>query len=182
MRPAWVEIVSAPRLGVSPSVTGNIARSGSISHIAAMGLLGGLGFAALFYAAAEYEHMAGWKWALASLALSATVRALFPFSFVFVLPAQFGLFGVMWWMNSKRMAALETDRAARQEQERQRRQERVRQTREQVDPEQEKRDAVRDAKEEEERRLRQERVRRAREERELVEREHAERDKEKPGA
>src|SRR5207302_1863227 len=92
-----------------------------------MGLLGGLGLAGVFYAAAEYEHMTGWKWALASVAVSATVRGLFPASFIFVLPAQFGLFCVMWWMNSKRQAALEVDRAAKQDADR-----RTRQAREQA--------------------------------------------------
>lgn len=92
-----------------------------------MGLLGGLGLAGFFYAVAEYEHMTGWKWALASIAVSATVRAIFPFSFLFVLPAQFGLFCVLWWANSKRQAALEVDRGARQEADRRLRQERVRQ-------------------------------------------------------
>ncbi len=146
-----------------------------------MGLLGGLGFAALFYAAAEYEHMTGWKWALASLAISATVRGLFPFSFVFVLPAQFGLFCVLWWMNSKRIAALAVDRASRQEEDRRVRQERVRRGREQPDPDQGTRDAARAAKEEEELRARQERVRRVREDRERAEREQAQTDKERPG-
>src|SRR5205823_8065000 len=76
-----------------------------------MGVLGGLGFAALFYAAAEYEHMTGWKWALASIALSATVKGLFPLSFIFVLPAQFGLFLALWWMNSRRAPAPQLQRA-----------------------------------------------------------------------
>lgn len=49
-----------------------------------MVLLGGLGLAGFFYAVAAYEHMMGWKWALASLAVSGTVRAIFPFSFLFV--------------------------------------------------------------------------------------------------
>ena len=144
-----------------------------------MGIFGGLGFAALFYAAAEYEHMTGWKWALASLAVSATVRGLFPLSFVFVLPAQFGLFGVMWWMNSKRVAALEAERATKAEQDRRARQERAERARDQVAPDQEARDAARAAREAEELRQRQERVRRAREEREQAER--AQRDKETPG-
>src|SRR5439155_441385 len=87
----------------------------SFSHIGRMGLLGGLGLAGVFYAAAEYEHMTGWKWALASIAVSATIKTLFPLSFIFVLPAQFGLFCVMWWMNSKRQAALEVERAASQD-------------------------------------------------------------------
>ncbi len=144
-----------------------------------MGILGGLGFAALFYAAAEYEHMAGWKWALASLALSVTVRGLFPLSFIFVLPAQFGLFGVMWWMNSKRVAELEAERATRAEQDRRARQERAARAREQAAPDLDAREAARAAKEAEELRARQERVRLAREERERAEREQ--RDKETQG-
>src|SRR5256884_9900503 len=87
-----------------------------------MGLLGGLGLAGVFYAAAEYEHMTGWKWALASIAVSATIKTLFPLSFIFVLPAQFGLFCVMWWMNSKRQARLEGGRAASQDADRRGRQ------------------------------------------------------------
>src|SRR6266568_1173068 len=78
-----------------------------------MGILGGLGFASIFYFAAEYEHMSGWKWALASLALSATVKGLFPLSFIFILPAQFGLFLVLWWANVRRKAELEAERTAR---------------------------------------------------------------------
>ena len=136
-----------------------------------MGIFGGLAFAALFYAAAEYEHLTGWKWALASLALTATVKGLFPFSFIFVLPAQFGLFLVMWWMNSRKMAAQEVDRAARENADQRARQERARLAREQVDPEQEKRHAAQEAREEAALRERQERVRRAREEREREERE-----------
>jgi len=146
-----------------------------------MGLLGGLGLAGVFYAAAEYEHMTGWKWALASVAVSATVRGLFPASFIFVLPAQFGLFFVMWWMNAKRQAALEVERAARQETDRRGRQERVQRAHEQAAPEPSDRAAAREAREEAALRERQERVRRAREERERAERGEAERDKETPG-
>ena len=137
--------------------------------------------AGVFYAAAEYEHMTGWKWALASVAVSATVRGLFPGSFIFVLPAQFGLFCVMWWMNSKRQAALEVDRAAKQDADRRTRQDRVQRAREQASPEPADRDAARAAREEAALRERQERVRRSREERERAEREEAERDKERPG-
>jgi len=146
-----------------------------------MGLLGGLGLAGVFYAAAEYEHMTGWKWALASVAVSATVRGLFPASFIFVLPAQFGLFCVMWWMNAKRQAALEVERAARQETDRRGRQERVQRAHEQAAPEPSDRAAAREAREEAALRERQEWVRRAREERERAERGEAERDKETPG-
>ena len=136
-----------------------------------MGIFGSLAFAALFYAAAEYEHLSGWKWAIASFALSLTVRALFPFSFVFVLPAQFGLFLVMWWMNSRKMAQQEVDRATREKADQRIRQERARLAREQVDPEIEKRAAAREALEEAQARERKERVRLAREEREREERE-----------
>src|SRR2546430_150105 len=142
-----------------------------------MGFLGGLGLAGVFYAAAEYEHMTGWKWALASIAVSATIKTLFPLSFIFVLPAQFGLFCVMWWMNSKRQAALEVERAASQDADRRGRQDRVQRAREQASPEPSDRDAAR---EEAALRERQERVRRVREERERSERAQAERDKERP--
>jgi signal transduction histidine kinase len=77
------------------------------------GLGGGLfTFAALFYFAAEYEHLTGWKWALASIAVTLTVDQLFPASFIFVLPAQFGLFLVMWWAHVKnqRLRQLELDK------------------------------------------------------------------------
>jgi signal transduction histidine kinase len=137
-------------------------------------ILGGLSFAALFYFAADYEHMTGWKWALASLALTVTVRTLFPLSFVIVLPAQFGLFCVLWWMNSKRMANLEVERESRAEQDRRVRQERARTARAQADaqyaastPER----AAREAREEAELQARKERVRLAREAREREERE-----------
>jgi signal transduction histidine kinase len=78
-----------------------------------LGLGGGLfTFAALFYFAAEYEHLTGWKWALASIAVTLTVDQLFPASFVFVLPAQFGLFLVMWWAHVKnqRLRQIELDK------------------------------------------------------------------------
>jgi len=77
----------------------------------------------------------GWKWALASLAVYVTVDRLFVLSFIFVLPAQFGLFLVMWWANSRRLAAFEVEKAARQEADQRLRQERARLSREKVDPE-----------------------------------------------
>src|SRR5881409_1026284 len=149
----------------------NLLAAPRFCTFAPMGIIGGFGFAGLFYFAAEYEHMTGWKWALASVAVSATVRGLFPASFIFVLPAQFGLFCVMWWMNSKRQAALEVDRAAKQDADRRTRQDRVQRAREQASPEPSDRDAARAAREEAALRERQERVRRAREERERAERE-----------
>ena len=137
-------------------------------------ILGGLGFAAIFYFAASYEHMTGWKWGLASLALTVTVRTLFPLSFIFVLPAQFGLFCVLWWMNSKRMANLEVERASRLEQDRRARQDRARGARQEAEADYAARApdrAAREAKEEAELKARQERVRLAREAREKEERE-----------
>jgi hypothetical protein len=141
---------------------------------ALISVLGGLGFAAVFYYAATYEDMTGWKWGLASLALTVTVRTLFPLSFVFVLPAQFGLFCVLWWMNSKKLANLELERTAREEEDRRVRQERARIARQRAEADEAGRAgerAARDAREEEARRERIERVKRAREEREREERE-----------
>src|SRR5260370_626182 len=158
------------------------ARQSPASHIDRMfglfggliSVIGGLGFAAIFFFAATYEHMTGWKWGLASLALTVTVRTLFPLSFLFVLPAQFGLFCVLWWMNSKRLENLEVDRAARQEEDRRVRQERARIALQRAEAEEAGRAgerAARAAKEEEEYQQRLERVKRAREEREREERE-----------
>jgi hypothetical protein len=137
-------------------------------------VIGGLGFAAIFFFAATYEHMTGWKWGLASLALTVTVRTLFPLSFLFVLPAQFALFCVLWWMNSKRLANLEVDRTARQEEDRRVRQERARIALQRAEAEEAGRAgerAARAAREEAEYRQRLERVKRAREEREREEQE-----------
>jgi len=83
------------------------------------GLGGGiLTFAALFYFAASYEHLTPWKWALASIAVTLTVDQLFPASFIFVLPAQFGLFLVMWWAHIKnqKQRALDLDRRQKEDQ------------------------------------------------------------------
>jgi flagellar biosynthesis GTPase FlhF len=139
-----------------------------------------LTFAALFYAAAEYEHMTGWKWALASLAVTATVQRLFALSFILILPAQFGLFCVLWWANIQRKKKFEVERAARAEEDRRMRQDRATRAREKAERDQAQPDparAAREAKESEETRMRQERVRRVREEREQAERD-SERDKE----
>ncbi len=152
-----------------------------------MGVLGGLGFAALFYAAAEYEHLTGWKWALASLAVTVTVQNLFAVAFVFVLPAQFVLFLALWWANARHKAEREVEMEAERAADRQQRQDRVRQAREkQVDPDLAAQQAARAAQEEAAARERQERVRRVREEREREERERAareqtERDPQAPG-
>src|SRR5256885_9507764 len=95
------------------------------------GLGGGLfTFAALFYFAAEYEHLSGWKWALASAAITVTVKSLFPGSFIFVLPAQFGLFLVMWWAHTKNQVQRNVERDERQKDAMRERQQRVSRARE----------------------------------------------------
>jgi hypothetical protein len=55
-------------------------------------------FAAFFYGVAEYEHMIGWKWAVASLIVTFGVLQLTGFLMA-VIPAQVVLFGVLWWQN-----------------------------------------------------------------------------------
>src|SRR5919197_1830247 len=91
-----------------------------------LGLGGGLfTFAALFYFAANYEHLSGWKWALASAAVTITVNRLFPASFIFILPAQFCLFLVMWWAHTKNKVQREAERERDQAAARRDRQERV---------------------------------------------------------
>src|SRR2546427_12106140 len=98
-----------------------------------LGVGGGLfSFAALFYFAAEYEHLTGWKWALASVAVTVTVKGLFPGSFIFVLPAQFGLFLVMWWAHIKNQAQREVERDQRQKDAMRERQQRVSRAREET--------------------------------------------------
>lgn len=138
------------------------------------GLGGGiLTFAALFYFAAEYEHLTGWKWAVASIAVTLTVDQLFPASFIFVLPAQFGLFLVMWWAHIKNKAqrALELD--ARQKEDQRLRREHVRQQQMAADAntDWDAREAERAAADEAARKERAERVRLAREAREREDRE-----------
>jgi hypothetical protein len=91
------------------------------------GLGGGLfTFAALFWFAASYEHLTPWKWALASIAVTLTIDQLFPASFIFVLPAQFGLFLVMWWAHVKNKAQREQDLDQRQKDDARLRREHVR--------------------------------------------------------
>jgi len=139
-------------------------------------------FAALFYAAAEYEHMTGWKWALASFALTLTVERMFALSFILVLPAQFCLFGVLAWANIQNKKKREVERTARAEEDRRIRQDRATRAREEAEQKHAQPDPARDAreaKEAEETRLRQERVRRVREAREQAER--AEREKREQG-
>ena len=141
-----------------------------------MGIFGGFAFALIFAGIARYEHMNPWKWAIASFAVSLTVWRLFPFSFIFVLPAQFGLFLVLWWMNVRRQAELKVERAAMEAEDRQRRRQRVTQAQAQAqaDPEREQRAAAQALAEEAETRERQERVRLAREQPEREQREQAE--------
>jgi signal transduction histidine kinase len=139
-----------------------------------LGLGGGLfTFAALFYFAADYEHLSGWKWAVASAAVTITVDRLFPASFIFVLPAQFGLFLVMWWAHTKNKVQREADREKDQAAARRERQEHVSRARAEADAktdwdaQERERDAAAAAALKE----RQERVRLAREAREREERE-----------
>jgi hypothetical protein len=153
--------------------------AGLVLHIRPMnvvlGIIGGLTFAILFYKAAEYEHMTAWKWAVASLAVSVTVRGLFPLSFIFLLPAQFGLFLIFWWMNTRHKAERERERTTAASEDRRVRQERLQRQREQAAPDDAARQAAQAARDEAALRERQERVRRARAERE--EREQAARGK-----
>ena len=139
-----------------------------------LGLGGGLfTFAALFYFVAEYEHMTGWKWALASIAVTITINQLFPASFILVLPAQFGLFLVMWWAHLKNKAQREVERDERQKDSMRERQQRVSRAREEAaattdfDAQAREREAAAEAAAKE----RGERVRLAREQREREERE-----------
>jgi flagellar biosynthesis component FlhA len=144
-----------------------------------MGFIGSFAFMGIFYGIAEYEHLTGWKWALASVAVSATVKTLFPGSFIFVLPAQACLFGVLAWANIQRKKKFEVEQVDRKEQDRLMRQERAKVAHVKAEQEAAKPDparAAREAKETEEVRLRQERVRRVREERERAE--HEAREKE----
>lgn len=139
-----------------------------------LGFGGGLlTFAALFYFAAEYEHLSGWKWAVASIAVTITVEGLFAGSFLFVLPAQFGLFLVMWWAHVKNKALREAEREQRQKASMRERQDRVSRARQErlADPEFETVAAEREVAEEAARKERLERVRLAREQREREERE-----------
>jgi hypothetical protein len=68
-------------------------------------------FAAFFYGAAEYEHMTGWKWAVASAAVTFVVMQTVG-SMLAVLPAQVALFGVLWWRNSKQIDIRSAEKAA----------------------------------------------------------------------
>ena len=138
-----------------------------------LGLGGGLfTFAALFYFAADYEHLTGWKWALASVAVTITVDQLFPAAFIFVLPAQFGLFLVMWWAHLKNKVQREAELEQRQKDSLRERQQRVSRAREEAaattdfDAQAREREAAAEAAAKE----RQERVRLAREQREREER------------
>ncbi|HEX9703714.1 MAG TPA: hypothetical protein VGA20_00515 [Gemmatimonadales bacterium] len=89
-------------------------------------------FAAFFYGVAEYEHMTGWKWAIASVAVSVAVLQTIGL-LIAVIPAQVGLFGVLWWQNVKRIEKLPEERAARADADRKLRQERVRAAQQEAD-------------------------------------------------
>src|SRR6266536_6635540 len=117
--------------------------------------------------------MSGWKWALASAAVTSAVKGLFPGSFIFVLPAQFVLFLVLWWAHTKNQAQRDVERDQRQKDSVRERQQRVSRAREATAAntdfvaQERERDAAAEAALKE----RQERVRLAREEREREERE-----------
>ncbi len=139
-----------------------------------LGLGGGLfTFAALFYFAADYEHLTGWKWALASVAVTITVNQLFPASFIFILPAQFGLFLVMWWAHLKNKVQREGELDQRQKEAMRERQQRVSRAREETaaNTDWNAQECEREAAAEAARKGRAERVRLAREAREREERE-----------
>lgn len=139
-----------------------------------MGIFRGLAFALIFAGIARYEHLTPWKWGLAAFAVSVAVSKMFPFSFILVLPAEFGLFLVLWWMNERRKAELEVSRREASAADQARRRERVSRgaaEAQKADPEREKRAAERDAAEEAARQERIARVRMAREQREREERE-----------
>lgn len=137
-----------------------------------MGIFGGLAFALIFAGIANYEHLTPWKWGLAAFAISVAVRWLFPLSYVFVLPAEFVLFLVLWRVNERRKAELEVARAEMKAADQERRRERISraQTETRADPERDRREAARDAAEEAARQERIERARRSREQRERDER------------
>jgi hypothetical protein len=133
---------------------------------------GTFAFAVLFYFAAEYEHLTGWKWALASLALTLTIRGLFPLSFIFVLPAQFGLFMVMWWAHVKNQAQRHEALEKRKAEDQRLRREHVSRAQAEADAKTDwdAREAERAAADEAARKERADRVRLAREQREREER------------
>lgn len=89
-------------------------------------------FAALFYGAAHYEHMSGWKWAAASIAVTIVVKVLPISGFIPFFLAQVALFGVLWWRNSKRLGEREADRVRHMEDDRKIRQDRVRRGRDEA--------------------------------------------------
>lgn len=134
---------------------------------------GVISFAVLFYFAAEYEHLSGWKWALASIGVTLAIRGLFPLSFIFVLPAQFGLFLVMWWAHVKNQEQRAVAREQQQRDHLKERQVRVSQARAEADAttDWDAQEREREAAAEAARKERQDRVRLAREQREREERE-----------
>jgi hypothetical protein len=137
-----------------------------------MGILGWIGIGAIFYAAAEYEHMAPWPWAIASVAISGIVDGILPFSFMFILPAQFVLFLVFWYAHARHEAQFEVERATRDQTSQRERQERITAAQRQAaaDPSIAAREAQRAAAEDAAAQERKERVRKAREAREAEER------------
>ena len=138
-----------------------------------LGLGGGLvAFAALSYFAAEHEHLTGWKWGLASIAVTLTIHRLSP-SFIFVLPAQFGLFLLMWRAHARNKGQGQQDVDQRQKEDHRLRREHVRQVQQEAAAKTNfgARDRERAASDDAALKERQERVRLAREAREREEKE-----------
>jgi hypothetical protein len=109
------------------------ARPVAVRHIRRMFGFGiPIVFAALFYGAAQYEHMNGWKWAAASVAVSIVVKVLPISGFLPFFLAQVALFGVLWWRNSKRLEERDADRVRHMEDDRKMRQDRVRRGRDEA--------------------------------------------------
>ena len=99
-----------------------------------------VGFALLFYRAAEYENLGAWKWTGGSLLLSFVVGQLFS-GVLFVVLAQAGLFGLLWRQNMKKVDNHQQEWADRQAEDQRIRQERVRQAHEKIERERKMREA-----------------------------------------
>ncbi|UCG89250.1 MAG: hypothetical protein JSW71_12205 [Gemmatimonadota bacterium] len=94
-------------------------------------------FAVLFHRVAYHEHMSGWAWSVASLALSGVVMLLLPGLTALIL-AQVALFGVLWWANTRRLAARGQHLVRAREEERRLRRERVERARGEIRRERER--------------------------------------------
>jgi hypothetical protein len=112
--PATTEATKASPNRERPACLREAARAVAIPasrRLAGMLMIPTFVFAAFFYGVAEYEHMTGWKWAVASWAVTFVVLHTIGFNLA-VLPAQVALFFVMSWQNGKRIDKLPEERAA----------------------------------------------------------------------